>query len=73
MLQPEFLGSDKPPKCTFMQVIKNSESSLTINFDIAYSPNTTAINELVKKVLCKNIHLKIIFLKIELIQNLKAL
>jgi hypothetical protein len=50
MIQPEFFVQDSPPECTFMEVIKHSSTNFTVNMDIAYAPNTTGINAIMKIV-----------------------
>lgn len=50
MFQTEFILSDSPPKCPFLQVVKHSQTNLTINVEIAYSPKTKDIDGIMQIV-----------------------
>ncbi|KAI6201512.1 hypothetical protein M3Y96_00850100 [Aphelenchoides besseyi] len=51
MVQLDFFINGTAPKCLFLQIIKHDAKNYTINFDIAYSPNTTEkINQIMEIV-----------------------
>ncbi|KAI6240849.1 ATP-binding cassette sub-family A member 3 [Aphelenchoides fujianensis] len=68
MLELDYLITGKAPKCLFMQVVKNDgDFSYTVNFDIAYSPNTSEkINTIMRMVQER-------YVKEDLIEELKPL
>lgn len=50
IIQGEIFISDKDPTCEFLQVTRNSKNSFTIFMELAYSPNTKDVNEIMKIV-----------------------